>query len=184
MSKRKKIILGIDPGTQITGYGLINVVNNEMELLSLGIIHLKKYNNHIDRIRSLYERTQMLIKEYKPDSMAIEAPFYGKNIQSTLKLGRAQGAVMIAAIKYNINIYEYLPKKVKMSITGNGNASKYQVSEMLKTLFKLEKTPKYFDATDGLAVAVCHYFQNDSKNKRVNKNNWKSFLKDNPDRIL
>ena len=177
----EKIILGIDPGTNVMGYGVILIRNNAMSLVQFGVIHLSKYTNHELKLKKIFERVINLIEDFSPDAVALEAPFYGKNVQSMLKLGRAQGVAMAAALSREIPITEYAPKKVKQSVTGNGNASKEQVAQMLKTLLKFEDTPKLLDATDALAVAVCHQFQGGAKAEKAKS--WKSFLSDNPDRI-
>ncbi len=180
----EKIILGIDPGTTIMGFGIISIVKNTMEIVSLNELVLKKYTNHETKLKYIFERTLSLIDEFHPDEVALEAPFYGKNVQSMLKLGRAQGVAMAASLYRNIPITEYSPKKVKMAITGNGNASKEQVAGMLQNLFKLKEFPtKYLDATDGLAVAVCHYFNMGNFEKEKSYSNWDSFLKQNPERL-
>lgn len=177
----EKIVLGIDPGTNVMGYGLILIKNNTFTLLQYGVIHLSKYTNHELKLKKIFERTISLIDDFSPDEVALEAPFYGKNIQSMLKLGRAQGVAMAAALSREIPITEYAPKKVKQSVTGNGNASKEQVAQMLKTLLKFEETPKLLDATDALAVAVCHHFQGGIKSTKGKS--WKAFISDNPARI-
>jgi crossover junction endodeoxyribonuclease RuvC len=180
-SPQEKIILGIDPGTSIMGYGIILAKQNELKLIQYGVIHLSKYSDHSIKLSKIFERTVQLLEEYMPDEMAIEAPFYGKNIQSMLKLGRAQGVAIAAAISREVPICEYLPKKVKQSVTGNGNASKEQVAAMLCNLLKFKETPEFLDATDALGVAVCHHFQNGKVEKK--SKGWGSFLKENPDRI-
>ena len=179
---KEKIILGIDPGTNIMGYGLITVRGSALSLIQYGVIHLGKYANHETKLKKIFERVLGLIDEYHPDEVALEAPFYGKNIQSMLKLGRAQGVAMAAALFREIPITEYAPKKVKQSVTGNGGASKEQVQAMLQTLlhFKMSEEKKT-DATDALAVAVCHHFQN-GRSFASNKS-WKAFLTENPDRV-
>jgi crossover junction endodeoxyribonuclease RuvC len=179
-----KIILGIDPGTVVLGYGLIHLQQREMKLLTLDVIKLEKLGDHPLRLKKIFEAISEIIREHKPDELAIEAPFFGKNVQSMLKLGRAQGVAMAAGLNHNIPVFEYSPKKVKQSITGNGNASKEQVSAMLQQLVKIEKLPSYFDATDALAVAVCHHFQSNglSSTKKSYKS-WGAFLSDNPGRI-
>ena len=182
-SKTDRIILGIDPGTTIMGYGLIHVKGNKMEMITMGVLHLSKLNSHADKLKRIFERTLALIDEYKADEMALEAPFYGKNVQSMLKLGRAQGVAMAAGLYRDIPIFEYAPKKIKMSITGQGTASKEQVAAMLKSLLKLNEMPKHLDASDGLAAAVCHYFQNGKISGGKSYSGWSSFLKDNPDRL-
>lgn len=179
---KDKIILGVDPGTTVMGYGIIESHSGNLTLLQYGVIHLDKYTNHALKLKKIFERVNSLIQEYTPDEVALEAPFYGKNIQSMLKLGRAQGVAMAAALFNEIPITEYAPKKVKQSVTGNGNASKEQVAQMLKTILKnLDETPKLLDATDALAVAVCHFFQNDIP-QNTNKG-WKAFISENPGRL-
>ena len=179
----EKIILGIDPGTTIMGYGIINVHKKKFELISMGVLDLAKLKTHELKLKKIFERTLQLIEEYKPDELAVEAPFFGKNVQSMLKLGRAQGVAMSAALYRNIPIFEYSPKKIKMSITGNGNASKEQVAAMLKSLLNIKELPKHLDATDGLAAAVCHHFQKDSPSSSKNYSGWKSFITDNPKKV-
>lgn len=179
----ERIILGIDPGTNIMGYGLIKQSGKQMQLISLGVLQLSKYENHPMKLRKIFQRTLSLIDEYKPDELAIEAPFYGKNVQSMLKLGRAQGVAMASALYRDIPIFEYSPKKIKQSITGNGNASKEQVAAMLSAFLSIAQSPKYLDATDGLAVAVCHYFQRNPSTSQKNYNNWKHFVSQNQDRL-
>jgi len=180
---KDKIILGIDPGTNIMGYGIIKINNNKMELIAMGSITLNKIEDHFLKLQKIFERTAYLISEYKPDEMAIEAQFMGKNPQSMLKLGRAQGVSLAAALSKNIPVREYAPKKIKQSITGRGTASKEQVAAMLGSLLKLKTLPKHLDASDGLAVAVCHFFQlNTPTSQSKNYTGWKAFLKDNPKR--
>lgn len=180
----EKIILGIDPGTTVMGFGIISVKNKKMELVSITELVLKKYTNQAIKLKYIFEKTLALIDEYHPDEVALEAPFYGKNVQSMLKLGRAQGVAMAASLYRNIPITEYSPKKVKMAITGNGNASKEQVAGMLQNLLKLKEFPtRYLDASDGLAVAVCHYFNSGTAENDKKYTGWDSFLKQNPDRL-
>lgn len=180
----EKIILGIDPGTAIMGFGLISIKKGKMEIISLHELLLKKYPNHETKLKYIFEKTLALIDEFHPDEVALEAPFFGKNVQSMLKLGRAQGVAMAASLYRNVPITEYSPKKVKMAITGNGNASKEQVAGMLQNLFQLKEFPtKYLDATDGLAVAVCHHFNSGSLGQEKSYSGWESFLKQNPDRL-
>ncbi len=178
-----KIILGIDPGTTIMGYGLIQIKGKKMELLQMGVLHLSKLSSHELKLKRIFERTLAMIDEYKPDELAVEAPFFGKNVQSMLKLGRAQGVAMAAGLYRDIPIFEYSPKKIKKSITGNGNASKEQVAAMLKSLLTIKEMPKHLDATDGLAAAVCHFFQGDTAEKGKSYTGWKAFVKDNPDKL-
>lgn len=179
----EKIILGIDPGTTIMGFGLIKVEKQQMELLQLNELQLKKYDDHYLKLRVIFDRTTELIDTYLPDELAIEAPFFGKNVQSMLKLGRAQGVAMAAGLSRQIPITEYEPKKVKMAITGNGNASKEQVAKMLQQLLNFKELPKNFDSTDGLAVAVCHFFNGGRSDVGKKYNNWEAFVKQNEDRV-
>lgn len=180
---KEKIILGIDPGTNVMGYGLILTEGKQYKLLQYGVIHLKKYETHELKLKKIFERITGIIDEFLPDAVALEAPFYGANVQSMLKLGRAQGVAMAAALAREIPITEYSPKKVKQSVTGNGNASKEQVAAMLQTLFKLEELPKMLDATDALAVALCHHFHEGRVQTRGRSAGWKSFIEENPDRV-
>lgn len=173
----------MDPGTTLMGYGIIHVKGKKMELLTFGVIHLNKLPEHSDKLKRIFERTLGLIDEFNPDEFAVEAPFFGKNVQSMLKLGRAQGVSMAAALYRNIPIMEYSPRKIKQSITGNGNASKEQVAAMLQTLLKIEELPKHLDATDGLAAAVCHHFQGGGDSASKKYGSWKSFISNNPGRV-
>jgi crossover junction endodeoxyribonuclease RuvC len=178
-----RVILGIDPGTIIMGYGIIHIQGSSPSLLSTGIIKLEKYDEHALRLQKIFERTVAIIEEYRPDELAIEAPFFGKNVQSMLKLGRAQGVAIAAALSKNIPITEYSPKKIKMSITGNGNASKEQVAAMLQQLLNFKNTSQHLDATDALGAAMCHYFQNKNLGERAKSyTGWKAFLAENPKR--
>ncbi|WP_111671467.1 crossover junction endodeoxyribonuclease RuvC [Algoriphagus litoralis] len=179
----EKIILGIDPGTNVMGYGLILTEGKKYKILQYGVIHLKKYETHELKLKKIFERVTGIIDEFLPDTMALEAPFYGANVQSMLKLGRAQGVAMAAALAREIPITEYSPKKVKQSVTGNGNASKEQVAAMLQTLFSLTELPKMLDATDALAVALCHHFHEGRVQTRGRNEGWKSFIEENPNRI-
>lgn len=180
---KEKIILGIDPGTNVMGYGLILVEGNKYSLIQFGVIHLKKYTGHELKLKKIFERITGLIDEFHPDAVALEAPFYGENVQSVLKLGRAQGVAMAAALAREIPIAEYSPKKVKQSVTGNGNASKEQVAEMLKTLLNIKELPKLLDATDALGVALCHHFHDGRLQTRGRTAGWKAFLEENPGRV-
>ncbi len=166
------------------GYGLIHVKQKKMELISLGFINLSKIEGHELKLKKIFESTIKLIEENLPDDLAIEAPFLGKNVQSMLKLGRAQGVAIAAALYKKIPITEYSPKKIKQSITGNGNASKEQVASMLKSLLMLKELPSNLDATDGLAAAVCHFFQGKPEKAGTKYNNWESFIKNNDSRII
>ena len=167
------------------GYGLITVCNNKISLLELGVLQPGKTLDAYKKLQAIYTTVSGLIVKYKPDSFAIEAPFFGKNVQSMLKLGRAQGVAIAAAIEHGLEVTEYSPKKVKQSVTGNGNADKDQVMKMLQTLLSFKETPKHFDATDALAVAVCHHFQNNSITTKNGKgmNGWEDFIKKNPGRL-
>lgn len=180
---KEKIILGIDPGTNIMGYGLIRCLGKKVELITLDVILLNKLANHELKLKKIFERTLAIIDEYHPDEVALEAPFFGKNVQSMLKLGRAQGVAMAAGLYRDIPITEYSPRKIKQSITGNGNASKEQVAGMLRNILQLKDAPKYLDATDGLAVAMCHFYQGSPTASAKSYGSWDKFLKDNPDRI-
>lgn len=180
---KEKIILGIDPGTTIMGFGLIKVVEKKMHFIQLNELHLKKYGDHYLKLKLVFERTIELIDTYHPDEIAIEAPFFGKNVQSMLKLGRAQGVAMAAGLSRQIPITEYSPKKIKMAITGNGNASKEQVAKMLQSLLQLKELPKNLDSTDGLAAAVCHFFNEGTLDTGKGYSGWESFVKQNEARI-
>lgn len=185
--KGERIIIGIDPGTHIMGYGVLRVVDGKSELVTMGVIELSRFESHYLRLRRIFERVQGLITQYLPDEMAIEAPFFGKNVQSMLKLGRAQGVAMAAALSRDIPICEYAPLKIKMAITGNGQASKEQVAEMLRRTLKIpqESMLPQLDATDGLAAAMCHYYET-SRPISVSKGakDWKSFIAQNPDKVV
>ena len=163
------------------GYGVILVQGNQLKLLQFGVIQLSKYESHELRLKKIFDRVLGLLDEFIPDEVALEAPFYGKNVQSMLKLGRAQGVAMSAALHREIPIVEYAPKKVKQSVTGNGNASKEQVARMLMQIFNLQELPKLLDASDALAVAVCHHFQKSGAS--VKNKSWSGFVKDNPGRV-
>lgn len=179
----ERIILGIDPGTTIMGYGLILCKGNAIELIKTDVVKLSGISNQPLKLKRIFETTLELINQYKPDELAIEAQFFGKNVQSMLKLGRAQGVAIAAALYRDIPIFEYSPRKIKQSVTGNGNSSKEQVSAMLINLLKITKPPQYLDATDGLAVAVCHFFQKGKPETGKSYSGWKTFLTENPDRI-
>jgi crossover junction endodeoxyribonuclease RuvC len=185
LQKKSTIILGIDPGTVVMGYGLIQVTGSTLQLVEMDILKPGKVDDPYRKLQLIYNTVSGLIIKYKPDVFAIEAPFFGKNVQSMLKLGRAQGVAIAAAMRHGIDVTEYAPKKIKQSITGNGNASKEQVLKMLQRLLNFKEDPKYFDASDALAVAVCHYFQENtllaSAGKKVN--GWDDFLKKNPARL-
>ncbi len=179
----EKIILGIDPGTTIMGFGLIKVVEKKMEFIQMNELMLKKYDDHYTKLKLIFERTIELIDTYHPDEIAIEAPFFGKNVQSMLKLGRAQGVAMAAGLSREIPITEYLPKKIKMAITGNGNASKEQVAKMLQSVLGLKSLPKNLDSTDGLAAAVCHFYNEGRVEVGKGYTGWDAFVKQNAKRV-
>jgi len=180
----EKIILGIDPGTTIMGFGLIKVVNKKMELMQMDELILKKYKDHYTKLKLIFERTLHIIDTYHPDEIAIEAPFFGKNVQSMLKLGRAQGVAMAAGLSREVTITEYSPKKIKMAITGNGNATKEQVAKMLQNVLNLKELPKNLDATDGLAAAVCHFYNDGKISTGKSYSGWGAFVKQNDERIV
>ncbi len=184
MMSTDKVILGIDPGTTIMGYGLIHIRGTKADLIDIGVLHLEKLENQAMKLQSIFSRTLELIEQHKPDELAIEAPFFGKNVQSMLKLGRAQGVAIAGALYRNIPIFEYAPKKIKQSITGNGNASKQQVASMLQTLLSFNDLPKHLDATDGLAAAMCHFFQRNPVSGGKKHSGWAGFLKENPGRKM
>jgi len=178
---KEKIILGLDPGTNIMGYGVIHVQLSKVNLLQFGVIQMGKTGAHELKLKKIFDRVLALVDEFHPDEVALEAPFFGKNVQSMLKLGRAQGVAMSAALFREVPITEYAPKKVKQSVTGNGNASKEQVAKMLMQIFSIKEMPKLLDASDALAVALCHHYQNGSTKPK--SKSWDSFLKDNPERL-
>ena len=182
----EKIILGIDPGTNVMGYGLLKVVGNKVQMIAMGVIDMRQENDPYLRLGKIFERVTGIIEEFLPDELAIEAPFFGKNVQSMLKLGRAQGVAIAAAINRSIPIHEYAPMKIKMAITGNGSASKEQVAGMLQRLLHLkeEDMPKFMDATDALGAAYCHFMQMgrpDSTGKHYN--GWKDYINKNKDKV-
>lgn len=181
--KTERIILGIDPGTTIMGFGLIKVLGKDMHFMQLNELQLSKYDDHYVRLKHIFERTMELIDTYHPDEIAIEAPFFGKNVQSMLKLGRAQGVAMAAGLSREVPITEYSPKKIKMAITGNGNASKEQVAKMLQSTLGLKTLPKNLDSTDGLAAAVCHFYNSGRVQVGKNYSGWAAFVKQNEKRV-
>ena len=179
----EKIILGIDPGTTVMGFGLIRVVAKKMEFMQIDELILKKYKDPYTKLKLIFDRTLHLIDTYHPDEIAIEAPFFGKNVQSMLKLGRAQGVAMAAGLSRQITVAEYSPKKIKMAITGNGNASKEQVAKMLQNLLNMKDLPEHLDATDGLAAAVCHFYNDGKREGQKSYSGWASFVRNNEKRI-
>jgi crossover junction endodeoxyribonuclease RuvC len=181
--KFDKIILGIDPGTNVLGYGVLGMRNGEIELIDVGQWNMKNVGDHLEKLKRIAQEMQILIDHYKPVEMAIEAPFFGKNVQSMLKLGRAQGVAMTVGILNDLKITEYPPKRVKLAVTGNGNASKEQVAAMLTTLLKKPIINETLDATDALAVGVCHLFQGKTSTTKQKYSGWEGFIKSNPEKI-
>ncbi len=182
----ERIIIGIDPGTNVMGYGVICVQGNKVSLVTMGVLQLNKFDDHYKRLRRIFERVTALIDQYCPDEMAIEAPFFGKNVQSMLKLGRAQGVAMAAALVRDIPITEYAPLKIKMAITGSGSSSKEQVADMLRRMLCIpqENMLPQLDATDGLAAAFCHYLQsNRPQNSASSCGSWKEYIAKNPNKV-
>jgi len=184
-SKRENYkILGVDPGTNLLGYAVIDVYGKKINLMTMGVLRLKSYESHTEKLKEIFLQLQEIIETYQPSQLSIEAPFYGKNVQSMLKLGRAQGVAMAAGITMGLEITEYSPKKIKQSITGNGNASKEQVSAMLEQILKLKFSDTYLDATDALGAAICHFNQSNSRlGGGKSYKDWGSFLKHNPNKI-
>jgi len=177
--------MGIDPGTTILGYGIIRCEGQRVSMVTMGVVHLEKLEDHALKLEMIFRRCTELIDGFHPDELAIEAPFFGKNVQSMLKLGRAQGVAIAAALARQLTVTEYAPRKIKQSITGNGNAAKEQVAAMLQRVFSIpaSEMPSKMDATDGLAVALCHYYQSNSPLAQGKSyTGWKSFLRDNPER--
>ncbi len=193
---KERIILGIDPGTTVMGYGVIHTLGKQAEVLTLGVLKLDKYDDYALKLKKIFERTIGLIDEYHPDELAIEAPFFGKNVQSMLKLGRAQGVAIAAAMSRELAVIEYAPKKIKLAVTGNGNASKEQVAALLQKQLKFEFDKQFYDATDGLAAAYCHFTQNQLIQNTTSKTNtntkipakkkassWEAFVSQNPGKL-
>ena len=180
-----KIIIGIDPGTNLMGYGLLGINGKTPSMIAMGVIRLSKFEDHYMRLHRIYERVLGLVEQYCPDEMAIEAPFFGKNVQSMLKLGRAQGVAMAAALARQVPITEYEPRKIKMAITGNGGASKEQVREMLRRILNIpaESLDIELDATDALGAALCHHYESSKPIKSSSYSSWKDFIAKNPDRV-
>lgn len=180
-----RIIIGIDPGTNVMGYGILGVKRKKPSMIAMGVIELKKFESHYLRLSRIFERVTMLVEQYLPDEMAIEAPFFGKNVQSMLKLGRAQGVAMAAALARDVPITEYEPRKIKMAITGNGAASKEQVQEMLRRILDIprENLLPQLDATDALAAALCHFYESSRPQIEKGCKSWKEFIAKNPDKV-
>ncbi|HHT22446.1 MAG TPA: crossover junction endodeoxyribonuclease RuvC [Bacteroidales bacterium] len=185
MTNNNRIILGIDPGTTVMGYGLLRVSGNKCEMLAMGVLELRKYIDHYHKLQKIFTRTLSLIDEFNADILAIEAPFYGKNVQSMLKLGRAQGAAISAALYRDLPIYEYAPLKIKMAITGNGRASKEQVADLLRRYLKIsqENMLPQLDATDGLAAAYCHFLQMNNPIQDSEYKSWKDYINKNETKV-
>ena len=181
----EKVILGIDPGTNIMGYGVIKVNDNKAEMVTMGVIDLRRFEDAYLKLGHIFERVTGIIDAYLPDEMAIEAPFFGKNVQSMLKLGRAQGTAIAAAIHHGVPIHEYAPLKIKMAITGNGSASKEQVAGMLQRLLKFDEDAmtKFMDATDALGAAYCHFMQMNRPESQAHYRRWKDFVNKNPKKV-
>jgi crossover junction endodeoxyribonuclease RuvC len=191
LQKPSKIILGVDPGTLLMGYGIIEVSHQSICLKEMDVLKLPVKKNNHERLQLIHEKICLLIEQHHPHEFAIEAPFFGKNVQSMLKLGRAQGVAIAAAMSAQLSVTEYSPRKVKQSITGNGNADKEQVWKMLQRILLIRKKPKHFDATDALAVALCHHFQSndllkmevEKKKPAKRKTNWEDFIRQHPERV-
>lgn len=181
-----RIIIGIDPGTNVMGYGILGVKGKTPQMIAMGVIQLSKFESHYLRLRRIYERVSGLVEQYLPDEMAIEAPFFGKNVQSMLKLGRAQGVAMAAALSRDVPITEYEPRKIKMAITGNGAASKEQVQEMLRRILSIPKEDllPQLDATDALGAALCHFYESSKPEIARGPKSWKDFIAKNPDKVI
>lgn len=185
VKKYERVIMGIDPGTNVMGYGVLGINGKKPEVVVLGVLELSKFESHYMRLHRIYERVAGLCTQYLPDEVALEAPFFGKNVQSMLKLGRAQGVAMAAALNRDIPISEYAPRLIKMSVTGNGQASKEQVANMLRALLHMrsEDMPKLLDATDALAVALTHFYETGKPKAARGPKSWAEFIARNPDRV-
>ena len=181
----ERVIIGIDPGTNVMGYGILGVNGRKPQMVAMGVLTLSKFESHYLRLRRIYERTLQLCRQYLPDEMAIEAPFFGKNVQSMLKLGRAQGVAMAAALAQDVPITEYEPRKIKQAITGNGAASKEQVQQMLRHILNIpqESILPQLDATDALAAALCHFYESSKPVSAAKASSWKAFIAQNPDKV-
>lgn len=185
IKKADRIIIGIDPGTVVMGYGILGIYASKPAMIAMGVIELGKLGDHYTRLARIYERVSMLVEQFCPDEMAIEAPFFGKNVQSMLKLGRAQGVAMAAALSRQVPITEYEPRKIKMAITGNGAAAKEQVAEMLRRILNIPSTnmDEKLDATDALAVALCHFYESAKPEIARGPKSWKDYIAKNPDKV-
>ena len=178
-----RIILGIDPGTNLMGFGVIHSTGKNPGYVTMGVVDLRKCGDHYMKLRKIYESTLELIGKYLPDEVAFEAPFYGKNVQSMLKLGRAQGVAIAAVLARDVPVFEYAPRKIKLAITSAGDASKEQVAGMLARMFHLKELPKNLDATDGLAVAVCHFYQRELESRKSGAKSWEDYVRKNPGKV-
>jgi len=178
-----EIIMGIDPGTQVMGYGVIRINGKKPEMVALGVVEINKFDDHYMKLKIIHDKVNSLIDQYHPTSIAIESPFFGKNIQSMLKLGRAQGAAIIAAMQHSLPLVEYAPRKIKLSITGNGSSSKEDVARMLEYQLKIKIDEKFFDASDALATAICHFYSQGAPGGEKTYKSWNDFLSKNPDKI-
>lgn len=180
----KSVILGVDPGTNILGYSVVEICQNEMKLIEIDVLRMEKSADHYQKLKGIFDGISKVIRKFRPTEMAIESPFFGKNVQSMLKLGRAQGVAISIALSEGVPVIEYSPRKIKQSITGNGNASKEQVAAILSRLLQFDHEYLLLDATDALAVAVCHHFQNKIPQTTLKKvSGWKQFLQQNPERL-
>lgn len=184
MKENNKIIMGIDPGTNFTGYGIVSVEGKDISCVAMGYIELVKLKDPYQKLRHIFERVSGIIDEYSPDEVALESPFFGENVQSMLKLGRAQGVAMAAALTKGVPVFEYAPSKVKMVITGKGSATKEQVAALLGSILKIKSLPSNLDSTDGLAVAMCHYYRSTSILPSGGSSSWKDFIDKNPGRVV
>lgn len=182
-AKKAQVILGIDPGSNMMGYGVIRIENNQSSIVAMGVLAPGKITDHYEKLKYLFDRVMKVIEEYRPDEVALEAPFFGKNVQSMLKLGRAQGVAMSAALYHNLPIYEYAPLRVKQAITGMGRASKEQVAYFLQKMYGLAELPTQLDASDAVAVAFCHYLQQSRPTQKKDFSNWGDFVRKNPGRV-
>jgi crossover junction endodeoxyribonuclease RuvC len=191
---QEQVILGIDPGTLVMGYGLISVNKNSVSLVEMGVLQLSKHKDHAERLQLIFNKMESLIRIHQPIAVAVEAPFFGKNVQSMLKLGRAQGVAIAAAMVAGLRAAEYAPRKVKQAITGRGNATKEQVFQMLRHTLHIEEDVRFMDATDAVAVALCHHYEGraakmvksdapKASTNRKNKNSWANFIASNPNRV-
>jgi len=176
-------ILGIDPGTNILGYAVIEIITDKPKIVVSGKLNLTKIKNPYEKLEIILKRITQIIEEYKPNDMAIEAPFYGKNVQSMLKLGRAQGVAIAASMAAGLKVFEYSPRKIKQAITGNGNAAKEQIAVMLKSILSLKILPDSFDETDAIATAVCHFYQGNKISTKKSYSGWKDFISQNPKKL-